>query len=234
VTADPEPTLDNAIAKLAHPFTVETMVRVTGGGRRMVRTAHQPLIAQLRDAIRSTTGANANGSSPQSRSVMDADAFAKYQELKVDLRASWLELPIPVNTFSTRWHPEDSLQAFREQLTVGEQAGAVPARFLTRQARIFNGWVHRIERKFTPPETVTNTKPCPHCGDRWAYDPSNGDRIYSIVVTVQPSQPGELSKSHAVCRGCGARWNGEVELRALARAQRALLGPRSDTPAPGA
>lgn len=216
---DPLVELRAAVMRLTSPFNLEQMVRVSGGGRRMHVTTHQPLIAQLRDAIRSTTGANANGSSPQSRSVMDADAYDKYRLLGLDLRTAWDQLPVPASHYSAKWSPEYSL------LTLHQVATEAPPRtWVQRQARVWSGWVQAIEGKFEPPQTITITKPCPNCGEKWAISQGSGDRVYALILRF-----GGVRPPRAECRFCGTVWDGQEGVDRLARQQHRAQTTRRTT-----
>jgi hypothetical protein len=179
-------------------------------GKPIARTAwKEPLLAELRAAIHSSTGQTHSGhSAVNERSVLNVQAFTLYEDIAGRIASMYASTtnarpdPTP-ETNLTDWF--DAFAAARAAGENVETQGALAWERLTKM-------VDRIADMFDPPVTKEILGACPVCGDRYA--PNHVDDTRVSAVYAQYRRGGHVQ---AQCRSCGADWYGESRLVELAR-----------------
>lgn len=212
-TRPPHVRLQASIAKLTKPFPVETKQRPEGGGWKLTKVMHEPLLIQLQVMSGASLGTR---KSPFAGSlIIDADAVEKLAAVESHLMASWVMLiPGSKNLVAdSHFSLEHSLSLwadiFEEHRLLflkGETSTVTPAR-VDAEARVWGGWVKLIESKFSPERTLEFADNCPNCQTRYVLN-AEGERVSAVVITDR----GTLKDSEARCRFCSEEWIGEARL----------------------
>lgn len=164
-----------------------------------------PLIGLLREAATSSTGGGGSSGNGGERSVINLAAFDLYETIDGVVRAhlnAW-HLPHKGALEAAMQRMYDAIPAEIAVWMTPEQADDVYARF--------GQWVRKIEDLFDPPHVKEFAGACPNeeCGETHHED---GDVKNLALAAV-------IREGWAVvveCRACGAVWQGQDELTALA------------------
>jgi hypothetical protein len=179
-------------------------------GRSATRRAwKEPLLAELRAAIHSSTGQTHSGhSAVNERSVLNVQAFTLYEDIAGRIASMYASAtnarpdPTP-ETNLTEW-----FDTFEAAHAAGENVETQGALAWERLANM----VDRIVDMFDPPVTKEILGACPVCGDRYARNHADDTRV--SAVCAQYRRGGHVQ---ARCRSCGTDWYGESRLVELAR-----------------
>ena len=195
--------LDTAIHRLTRPHTSAVMQRPTGGGRKETILHHLPLISMLGTACATVSGASGSGSSP-SGMVLNAVAFQKIEDLKKQVRASWLTLlpgsDLLVDSF--RYGIADSLHLWHGVFIARHHRQLITPTMLADARKRYVGWMNLIDLMFEPQPTSDFIGPCPSCMFEYLLN-VDGDRIRAITISYKTVV--------ATCRNCGQTWAGPGE-----------------------
>jgi hypothetical protein len=220
--------LHRAVNRLAYPYAIAHWQPAGPySAAKRTSTMHPALITQLRTAITlgSTSGGEAGGGEARAKSLLNADALEKFTQLETQITLAWIGLVPVLDRIPSAWPAENALASWHASFVTAYQHGAIDPEPIDYAAHAFNTWVHMIEALFVPTVTVTNWRPCPACGERWAQtgDPRDPDRVPAISVHV-----ARIDRASATCRACGERWEGGEEIKELARRQRILESLTTD------
>lgn len=165
----------------------------------------EPLIVMLREAATSSTGGSGSGGSGGDRSLINLPAFDLYDHIDGYARACLRE-----------WHRphQGDLDAVLRQMFDAIQTGL--ADWMTpeegdRMYARFGGWVRSIEDLFDPPHTKEFHGACPNeeCGE--THHEKDGVSNLALAAVIRPGWAVIVE-----CRACGAIWQGQEDLTALA------------------
>jgi hypothetical protein len=146
-----------------------------GGAEYKEWLEHDALLVQLRDAVRSSTGAHPGaGGLASERSVIDSDALEQYDSIVAQIRRLYVEV-----TDSTPFRqPESNLRAWFIEFRRQVESRKVGREVIEAKYRKLNRIASSIEAKLNPPTVLEITAPCPRCQATHATD---DDGIYRRV-----------------------------------------------------
>lgn len=223
--------LEYYVDRLTRPFQVHVLqrtealseidasasVEVERKASARIRSAeHDGLIKQLREAVVGGIGSHAGGGGAGSeRLPFDDGARELYDSIEDEVSAWYVRLTeMPVHLL-----PERTLRGLHLVLLQGAEG---PRDLLLRRTE---RWSKAIEALFDPPKTREFTEPCPHCGERWAFEAKTGNRIPALVFRYREESPDAAAHViSAECRFDPFVWEGEAEVEQLV----ALLTPATE------
>jgi hypothetical protein len=178
-------------------FTVEVP-----GGDFTLTTNHDPLLRQLREAVRSTTGAHAVGGGLASeRNVIDSEALEQYEKAKEQIVCLYQEVtdarPFP--------DPVSNLRQWFIQFSNQARAGKVSREVVKKKYRILYKMASAIEGRLNPPTILEITSPCPRCGVSHGAD-ERGAYRHAVIVESRIEVYKSLENTKATCVSCNATW----------------------------
>lgn len=162
-----------------------------------------PLLVQLEEAIRSTTGRTGGRSASHTRMILDADALMRFHQITSAI-GDWCRIE---NVKATR-DPVKDLRAWHVARMVKTEESN---EFYVSQ---LVGWALLIRGKLAPPVTLEYLSPCPVCkAETWVND--DGDEfLHPVQVSYEQENP--FATVRWECRACGTSRSGEFAQRALA------------------
>lgn len=163
----------------------------------VVKSELPPLLDQLEDAVRSSSGGPAGkGALASERNVLDADALQQAMVIRDRIR-EWCAItavsPTGTTTHLLRaWHAV----TLSRNLTEAE---------IDFHVGVLRSWKHFIEAKLDPQREMDLPWACPVCGaDTWW----NMGHEYTrpLVVRYRPEGADMVTKARALCRACEKVW----------------------------
>lgn len=213
------------------------------GETRLHYATHDPLLQQLRDAIKGDIGGTGGATQlPSQRSPIDPDALDKYLAIVVrirDFHALYAGTNIPMDE-----SPELTLTRAFVAYQNAARAGKVEKLIEKSTLRIFESMCAQIEEKlFTPTQLelyvadddngagATKAATCPECGmssytvvinkDRTTKDRTKAwyekeHHATTLVAIYRPDGQGGLSRAYVRCGCCESIWFGSNGIRYIA------------------
>jgi len=180
----------------------------------------QPSLLQLlRDAQVGGTGSHASAGNGAERIPFNESAIDLLQRLTSQIAGEYLEIrPDTAAQALVLLEPEQVLIDWYRSLVDDISRGVLPEDAEENAKRRARGWCRSVEAFFDPPSIREYVVACPECGERYAYDPANGNRISAMVVLYQPENADrDVKILRAECRFCLQVWEGEDGVRFLMR-----------------
>ena len=185
---------------LHHKTTV--LLEHDDGSEYKVHIEHDPLLKQLRHAVRSSTGPRPDGGGlPNERNVIDSDALEQYDAIVAQIERLYREVtdarPFkdPINNLRN-WYIGFADQVRKAKIS-GELVG--------EKYRKLNRLAAAIESKLNPPTILEITAPCPRCGVEHGTD-DQGVHRRAVMVESRIVEYRSLDHTRARCVVCGATW----------------------------
>jgi hypothetical protein len=174
-------------------FTVDELTMIV---------THDPLLHQLRAAVRSTTGAHAVGGGLASeRNVIDSEALEQYEKAKLQIVCLYQEVtdarPFP--------DPVVNLRQWYIVFANLARSGKVSRDVVQKKYRILYKLASSIEGRLNPPTTLEITSPCPRCGVSHGADDKGAYR-HAVIVESRIEVYRSLEHTRATCVVCKATW----------------------------
>ena len=178
-------------------FTVEAST-----GPQTVTTTHPPLLKQLREAVRSTTGSHAVGGGLASeRNVIDSEALEQYEDVKAQIVCLFQE-----NTDAKPFpDPSANLRQWFIQFSNDMRAGKVSRDVVQKKYQTLYKIASAIEGRLNPPTIMEITSPCPRCNVAYAVDDKGAYR-HAVLVESRIEVYKSLENTKATCVACKATW----------------------------
>jgi hypothetical protein len=179
-------------------------------GKPATRVAwKEPLLAELRTAIHSSTGQTHSGhSAANERSTLNMQAFTLYEDISGRIASMFASAtdarPDPL--------PEINLTDWFDTFAAAHAAGDVIETQMALAWERLTNMIDRIADMFDPPVTKEILGDCPNCGVRYARNDTDESRVSAVYA--QYRRGGHVT---ALCRACGTEWFGESRLVELAR-----------------
>lgn len=163
---------------------------------------HDALLVQLRNAVRSSTGAHPGaGGLASERAVIDSDALEQYDSICGQIARLYYE----VTDARPFRYPESNLRswfvAFRRQV----ESRKISTELVEAKYKRLNRIASSIESKLNPPTMLEITAPCPRCGAHHATD-ENGVYRRAILIESRITEYRSLEHTRARCSACSATW----------------------------
>lgn len=208
-------------------------------------TDRDGLIVQLREALVGGVGRHGASGFGADRIPLNEGALTLYRTIERQIIRDYLDMGLPAADVGTvpperllrRWYvahaklvldqkatDETALRQARMWVAQIEAMFNPPSRLeLTVERR----WVDEVPtvvrtatgRERTVIRKVERSKrepaPCPKCGERYGYDPTNGDRMLALLLEYYELGPQTFGNLRAECRFCGWEWHGEAAARDL-------------------
>lgn len=192
---------ENDLLDAVDELTLAKPVRVSTDDGHTWATG-PPLLVQLEEAIRSTTGRAGGRSTSHARSILDDDALMQFHKITSTI-GGWCRM---VGVRATRDPVVDLRVWYTKWLSSNE-----PEAFYLRQLR---SWADLIRAKLSPQRTEEWLSPCPNCdAGTWVND--EGEEIlHPVVVEYDPDHV--MATIRWTCRACGETQHGEFAQRFLA------------------
>jgi hypothetical protein len=203
VRNQPDP-LARALARLTDSFEVPT-IQGEDGDPFITVVTHEPLLAQLREAVVGGIGSHEGSSSsdPRARLPFDPGAQAIYDNI-ARIARTWHTAAALRSAVSLEGALVDWGRHYRRMRDEGE----ISAEQYARRAARIDAWCDQIEALFDPPTMVPLQSPCPVC-KRIRIVNQAGEHVLALVVEYW-KVCDRISRTNARCRGadCAASWTG--------------------------
>lgn len=190
------------VDRLTLPHKTAVLIEHDDGTPDKQWIEHDALLVQLRESIRSSTGAHPGaGGLASERSVIDSDALEQYEAVCGKI----LRLYSEVTDARPFRLPESNLRswfvAFKRQV----EARKIASELVEEKYRKLNSIASAIEGKLNPPTLLEITAPCPRCNETHAKD-DTGVYRRAIVVESRITEYRSLDYTRARCMACSATW----------------------------
>lgn len=190
------------VDRLTLPHKTQVLMETDAGAEYKEWIDHDALLVQLREAVRSSTGAHPGaGGLASERSVIDSDALEQYDSIVAQIRRLYIEV-----TDSTPFkQPESNLRAWFIEFRRQVEGRKVGREVIEAKYRKLNRIASSIEAKLNPPTILEITAPCPRCQATHATD---DDGIYRrcLIVESRITEYRSLDHTRARCLSCSATW----------------------------
>lgn len=193
----------NRIRSAVRTLTVSTYADLPGIDTRARRITREPLLTQLRDAIRPDIGRTMSGAGSGRPIPLNEGAYELHTSIEEDISSAYeaaTDLP-PTGT------TEQMLADWYEAFATAHATGETNIAQLENYAARITGWVTAIEDMFDPPR-IREYPICPVCGyTHTIRDDAAGDPIQVRCLTLRYHPTG---RAIATCRHCHSRWEGTI------------------------
>lgn len=190
------------VDRLTLPHKSQVILENDNGAEVKEWIQHDALLVQLRDAVRSSTGAHPGaGGLASERSVIDSDALEQYDAIVGQIRRLYIQV-----TDSTPFRqPESNLRAWFIEFRRQVEGRKVGHEIVEAKYRKLNRIASSIEAKLNPPTVLEITAPCPRCRETHATD---DDGVYRrcVIVESRITEYRSLDHTRARCLACSATW----------------------------
>lgn len=187
-----------AVARL----TVTTYPTLDGLDVRARRIVQDPLISQLREAVRPSQSGRLQGAATGAPAPLSVSAFDLLTEVEATI-AGWFESATEKPPIDTA---EQMLAEWFETLARGHETGEVNEVILENYAARVSGLRYRIQEYFDPPR-VSELPVCPVCTYTHCLEMLDEQVVQRRCVQVRLFDGGAVA---AACRWCGAQWDGGI------------------------
>jgi len=196
--------LRDAVMKLARPHTTRVLQANDAGISCISEVEHEPLLTQLRAAVAGGTSPRAGVVAADGKIPLNPAASELFTTIAKQINAWYIALP---NRREDRYI-QDRLIDWYTDYENRRRAGQISDVVDHDVTRLLEKWEHQITSMFDPPSSFELTRPCPECGERWAFDPKNGDRIGALLVEYRTSGASIFDSATVHCRACDHLWKG--------------------------
>lgn len=201
VEALTKPQRRKQLQDILQPYTITTDGTETEHhrvvGTQKVTVELPPLLELLEDAIRSNMGGSTRSASLASQSI-PLDPGALYEAMKITSQVGdWCRL---VGLKPTR-HAAQDLKAWY----VRTRAGHPTPDQDEAQAVVLRRWAATIRGMLDPWREKDLPDPCPICGAKEWWDPSEPTkqgRPRPLIIKYRPGDEGMVEKAYGLCRAC--------------------------------
>lgn len=170
-----------------------------------------PLMADLRRAISGDMGRSAarGASNPETRSVLDLDAFTMYEDISGRVDAFYKAL----TGSRPRETPEATLRAWYVAFRAFFLSGHYTPAQALRVEKQLGRFVYRIQSYLDPPRMKELIGACPIDGCGKEFHRADGGSVQSALYASYKAGEQPFAK----CRACGSEWVGVGPLVILGR-----------------
>ena len=190
------------VDRLTMPHETAVLVEHDDGSSERVKIAHDPILKQLRAAVRSSTSSHPIGGGLASeRNVIDSDALEQYDAIcrKISKMFSEVSDATPFET------PESNLRYWYIAFANLANQKKVGSELVEDKYKTLNRMASSIESKLNPPTVLEITAPCPRCGATHGND-ELGVYRRAILVESRITEYRSLDHTRARCIVCQATW----------------------------
>lgn len=190
------------VDRLTLPHKTQVRTGDENGESINQQVEHDALLVQLRNSVRSSTGAHPGvGGLASERSVIDSDALEQYHALVGQIVSLYAE----VTDARPFRFPESNLRswfvAFKRQV----ESRKISSELVEAKYRKLNRMAASIEAKLNPPTVLEITAACPRCRKTHATD-EDGFYRRALIVESRIVEYRSLDHTRARCLGCQATW----------------------------
>lgn len=190
------------VDRLTLPHASQVVTDDDSGDTVKQTVKHDALLVQLRDSVRSSTGAHPGaGGLASERNVIDSDALEQYDKIAGQIQRLYAE----VTDARPFRFPESNLRswfvAFKRQV----EGRKISSDLVEQRYRKLNAIAAVIESKLNPPTILEITAPCPRCEATHATDEAGIFRR-AVVVESRITEYRSLDHTRARCVACSATW----------------------------
>jgi hypothetical protein len=190
------------VDRLTQPHTTTVIMEHDDGSEYKVHVEHDPLLKQLRDAVRSSTGARPNGGGlPNERNVIDSDALEQYHAIVAQIDGLYAEVT-DAKPFKS---PDNTLRNWYIGFSDQVRKAKISTDLVVQKYRKLNSVAASIEAKLNPPTVLEITAPCPRCSADYGTD-EQGVHRRAVMVESRIVEYRSLDHTRARCVVCGATW----------------------------
>jgi hypothetical protein len=198
-------TLNDILAvvdRLSLPHKTEVLVENEAGETERQTVKHDALLVQLRNSVRSSTGAHPGaGGLASERNVIDSDALEQYDSIVGQIQRLYAE----VTDARPFRFPESNLRSWFVEFKRRVEGRKVSSDLVEQRYRKLNAIAAAIESKLNPPTILEITAPCPRCRETHATD-ETGIFRRAVVVESRITEYRSLDYTRARCVACSATW----------------------------
>jgi len=192
----------DVVNRLTLRHATSVMMEHDDGTEYRVKVQHKPLLDQLRDAVRSSTGPRPEGGGlPNERNVIDSDALEQYDAIVAQVERLYRE----VTDAKPFKDPGNNLRhwylAFSDQVNKAK----ISSDLVHEKYRKLNRIAASIEAKLNPPTILEITAPCPRCEATHGND-EQGVHRRAVMIESRIVEYRSLEHTRARCICCGATW----------------------------
>jgi hypothetical protein len=163
---------------------------------------HDPLLKQLREAVRSSTGPRPDGGGlPNERNVIDSDALEQYESVKAQIERFYGE----VTDAKPFKDPANNLRNWYLGFADQVRKAKISSELVLEKYKRLNKLAASIEAKLNPPTILEITAPCPRCHADYGTD-EQGVYRRAVMVESRIVEYRSLEHTRARCVACGATW----------------------------
>jgi len=190
------------VDRLTLPHKTAVLVEDDDGAESKKWIEHEALLVQLRNSVRSSTGAHPGaGGLASERNVIDSDALEHYDALVGQIQRLYAE----VTDARPFRHPESNLRAWYVAFKRQVESKKVGREVVETKYKRLNRMASAIESKLNPPTVLEITAACPRCGATHAVDESGVYRR-AVVIESRITEYKSLDHTRARCVACCATW----------------------------
>jgi hypothetical protein len=190
------------VDRLTLPHKTAVLIEHDDGTPDKQWVDHDALLVQLRNSIRSSTGAHPGaGGLASERSVIDSDALEQYDAICGQILGLYAEVT-DARPFRL---PESNLRSWFVGFKRQVEARKIASELVEAKYRKLNRIAASIEGKLNPPTVLEITAPCPRCSESHARDDAGVYRR-AILVESRISEYKSLDYTRARCMACQATW----------------------------
>lgn len=190
------------VDRLTLPHKTGLLVEHDDGREEKHWVEHEALLVQLRNAVRSSTGAHPGGGGlPSERNVIDSDALEQYDSVCGQIQRLYAE-QTDARPFR---YPESNLRSWFVSFQLQVKARKISSDLVEQKYRKLNRIASQIEAKLNPPTVLEITAPCPRCEATHATD-EHGVYRRCLIVESRIVEYRSLDHTRARCLACQATW----------------------------
>lgn len=187
-----------AVARL----TLTTFPTIEGVNVRARRIVQEPLLSQLREAVRPSQSGRLQGAATGAPAPLSVSAFDLLNDVEATI-AGWFESATDQPATAT---VEQMLAEWFETLARAHDAGELNTAILENYARQVVGLRYRIQEYFDPPR-MSELPVCPACAYTHHLFQLDEQTLQRRCVQIRVFEGGAVV---AACRHCGAQWEGGI------------------------
>ncbi|MDU0327215.1 hypothetical protein RWH43_10660 [Microbacterium sp. KSW2-21] len=192
----------NRIRTAVRTLTVTTYADLTGIDTRARRITRQPLITELREATRPSTGRTVAGAGDGRPIPLNVGAYELLRTIEARIAADYESATdeTPAGT------AEQLLADWYETFATAHAMGETNLAQLEKYAARVTGWATAISDLFDPPRTREYPL-CPACGYTHTIRRDANGKAQIKCLTLRHYTDG---RAIAACAHCDARWEGLI------------------------
>lgn len=190
------------VDRLTLPHKTQVATQDDNGETIYKTVEHDALLVQLRESVKSSTGAHPGaGGLASERSVIDSDALEQYEAITGHISRLYAEVT-DARPFRL---PESNLRSWYVAFKRQVESRKIASDLVEQRYRKLSRIAATIEGKLNPPTLLEITAACPRCRETHARD---ADGVYrrAIVVESRILEYRSLENTRARCVACSAKW----------------------------